>query len=684
MTRATKIEKKLPRRAFLQRSAAALTGLGAAVYLPNLPRFHRAVRSQSVPSGGPHLRSGGSARKVICIGMDGMDPKLLERFIAEGSMPTFKQLMQNGSYSKLRTTMPPQTPVAWSSFISGTDPGGHGIFDFIHRDPKKFEPYLSTSRSFDAKRKITVGDYSIPIGAGHVELMRRGPVLWSVLEEHGIPATVFQIPSNFPVVDGTSKTISGVGTPDLRGAYGAATLFVEEAFPHAERLSSQVKRVTPIEHVFSCPISGPKNSFRTDRKTSTAVMKVYRDPERPNVKIELGDHELVLKEGEWSEWTPLTFELLGQFATISGMVRIFVKHVHPHLRIYVSPINVDPMSPALPISSPPDYSRELSQAVGRFYTQGFPADTKSLSESVLSDEDYFSQAKIVLDENFAALDYQLKNFDEGFFFFYFSNLDQNTHMFWRTMDPSHPLYDPQASPAIKGAVKYFYNRMDEALRMVVDKVDSSTTLIVLSDHGFVPFTREFNLSSWLVDQGYTAVNSRRTMQQMKFFEQVDWLDTSAYALGLNGLYLNIAGRDRHGSVARHEVAKLKHEIIEKLQQAVDPRTDQRAVSAAYDAEKIFSPNYLAVAPDILVGYAPGYRISDEAAFGQFPEEIFNERTDKWAADHCIYPDAVPGVLISNRSISAENPALWDLAPTILNEFGIEPPSSMTGKKIFAT
>jgi hypothetical protein len=194
---------------------------------------------------------------------------------------------------------------------------------------------------------------------------------------------------------------------------------------------------------------------------------------------------------------------------------------------------------------------------------------------VLSDDEYHELAKYVLDESLKLFDYQFSKFTDGFFFFYFSSTDQNQHMMLRLMDPTHPLYNPNGSRETKNAVLYFYKQMDEVLRQVLAKVDSSTTLIAMSDHGFAPFTREIHLSSWLLENGFTALEDLKYRAQGEFYQHVDWSRTSAYALGINGIYLNIKGREKDGIVSPDKADELRIEIANKLREFRDPVSGAR-------------------------------------------------------------------------------------------------------------
>ncbi len=659
----------MDRRKFVKNTCIGLSG-AAASGLISSPIAKALV---------PFIRDNSKARKAIVIGMDGVDPGLVRRFVAEGKLPTFKKLMETGYFGPLQTTLPPQSPVAWSSFISGTNPGGHGIYDFIHRDASAFTPYLSTSRSFAGSSKIDIGHWSLPLESGRVELMRKGAKIWQPFEDAQIPATIFQIPGNFPVVGKSTRMISGMGTPDLLGGYGTFTYYTDTYVEGSEKFTSgRVVKVRLIDHKVKTVLQGPQNAFRNDGKPSEIDLIIRRDPSEQTVKIDIQDQQFLLRQGEWTDWVPLRFDFVPHVFSASGMVRFYAKEVHPRLKLYVSPINIDPADTSLPICSPANYSAEVSEAVGRFHTQGLPADTKGLAYGVLSNDEFLSQSKQVLLESERNFEFELSRFKEGLLFFYFSSVDQNSHMMWRNMDPTHPLYEPNASPEAKNAVTFFYQRMDEMLRLALSKVDSSTLLIALSDHGFCPFVREFHLSTWLVQQGYTAVTDPDKYQESEFFDYVDWNKTKAYALGINGIYLNLKGREKRGVVAADEIEALKAEIIAKLASVRDPQNGKRIIVTAYDSQKAYSGPFVSLAPDIVVGYDRGYRVSDEAVLGKFPRGIVGDRTDKWSADHCVDPSVVPGIFLTNWRCTGPNPGIWDVAPSILNAFGLPVPSGMTG------
>ncbi len=624
------------------------------------------------------------SKRVLVIGFDGMDPKILSRLIEEGKVPSFEKLNNIGDFLPLYSSIPPQSPVAWANFITGMNPGGHGIFDFIHREPESYLPFLSTSRTEPPKRTIKLGSLILPLSGGKVELLRQGRAFWQVLEEYDIPATIFRVPSNFPPAKTKQRTISGMGTPDVLGTYGTFSFYTEQPKELREDISGgAVFPVEVVDNVVKAQLVGPPNTFKEDNPTAVVDFTVYIDPENRMAKIVVQDEEVILKEGEWSQWVRVKFRMVRLLTSLRGICRFYLKETRPVFKLYVTPINLDPKDPAMPISTPKSYSKELCRRLGYFYTQGMPEDTKALDQGVLDDGEFLQQAEIVLEERMRMFNYELERFRSGLLFFYFSTLDQGTHTFWRLMDPKHPSYDPQLVAKYGNVVETLYLKMDEALGMALGYVDENTTLIVMSDHGFAPFYRGFQLNTWLKENGYVALVDEWRQGETEFFMNTDWDNTRAYALGFNGLYINQAGREGYGIVSPGEEKEaLLEELAERLTQVRDPQTGLQVISHVYRADEVYQGEAMKYAPDLIIGYNWGYRASNETALGQFPRELFRDNTDKWSGDHCIDYVWIPGIILSNKKIIYRQPALYDIAPTILAEFGIPVPKEMVGRPIF--
>jgi predicted AlkP superfamily phosphohydrolase/phosphomutase len=624
---------------------------------------------------------------MIILGIDGLDPDLLTKFMAEGKMPNFARLAAQGSFRRLTTSIPPQSPVAWSNMITGMNAGGHGVFDFIHRDPKTLQLYFSTSKVEGPKHSLHIGSWVIPLGGGTAEQLRHGKAFWEILDEHGVPNYVYRIPANFPPIVAKGKTLSGMGTPDLRGTYGTFTFYTDDPTAAVGALEGgEIVQVEVKNNRVATNLIGPDNSFRRNSLPSTEPFTVDVDPLEPVARIGLEDRQFVLKEGEWSGWVPVEFHLvpvLGNLiGNVKGICRFYLKQAHPRFQLYVSPINIDPENPALPISTPSDYSRDLAKQIGKFHTQGIAEDTKALTAGVLDDKEFLEQSHTVLAEHRRAFDAEFPKFHQGLFFFYFSSLDLNGHMLWRLTDPQSPAYDAALAAQYGSSLEEFYEQMDQVLGEVMPKVDENTTLLVLSDHGFAPFRRSFNLNTWLLNNGYVTRKADAGGDSSEPFADVDWSRTRAYGLGINGLYLNVRGREREGMVDPAEADALLREIRQKLLEVRDPKDGSQVITRIDLASEVYQGPYARTGPDALVGYNRGYRSGWKTILGAFPAEVLEDNTNPWSGDHCMDFTKVPGVLLSNRKIEAQAPALTDMAPTILSEFGIAKTKDMMGQSVF--
>jgi predicted AlkP superfamily phosphohydrolase/phosphomutase len=668
------LRKGLTRRGFLQGVAGAAALAAGCGRTPD-------------PTHGMRTRDGG---KVLIVAFDGLDPALVRQWMAEGRLPNLTRLKKQGGFRELGTSIPPQSPVAWSNFITGMDSGGHGIFDFIHRDPATYLPYLSTTKAETPSKFWHVGRYVLPRDGGKMELLRRGKAFWEFLAEANIPATIFCVPSNFPPVEGPFRTLSGMGTPDLLGGYGSFSYFAEQPprpNPDKEITGGKVFEVEVMQGVVDAVLTGPKNTYIKVSEGAPAPdaqqpFRVYVDRDSDAAVLELNGERTVLKVGEWSDWLTVHFTMVPGVIAVNGMVRCLLKSVAPAFALYVSPINIDPRDPAMTISTPPTYSRELADARGGpYYTQGIPEDTKALSSGMMSNKEFLAQATRVLDERLDLYRYELARFRDGCLFFYFSSSDQQAHTFWRTMDHDHPAYRADVDEAFTNTLRDLYTRLDGALGEAMAKLDDKTTLLVMSDHGFSPYYQSFHLSSWLLENGYVKLKDPSD-RKSEFLANVNWFGTKAYTLGINGLYLNLAGRERSGVVGAGDADRLLDEISARLLDVRDPVNDRRVISKVYKSSQAYHGPYAKDAPDLIIGYARGYRASWETALGKFPAgSLLRPNDDAWSGDHCMAAEEVPGVVFANRPIKLANPALTDLPVTILELFGLPRPKEMQGKNI---
>jgi predicted AlkP superfamily phosphohydrolase/phosphomutase len=659
----------LSRRDFIKAGAAAtaMIGLGGAARFT--PKVYGRARA---------------TKKMIVLGLDGLDPVLTRRWIDEGRLPAFQKLLrQGGDFRPLGTSLPPQTPVAWSNFITGMDPGGHGIFDFIHRDPKTYIPIFSATETSGAAKTIRIGKTVLPLSGGQVRNLRKGRAFWQILEDSDIPATVFRMPSNYPPVETRQRTLSGMNTPDIKGSYGifnyytnAATSVIQEAGG-----GGRVHDVFVVGDRVEAELPGPTNSFKTDAPETTVPFQVFVDPSNAAAKIRIQGREFVLKEGEWSGWIHVHFNLIPT-QSVHGICLFYLKEIRPKFKLYISPVHVDPARPALPISTPESYARELERRFGPFFTKGLPADTSALENGVLDEEEFLKLDAMVYEESMAMLDYELGRFDQGLLFFYFSNADQRQHMFWRLTDPGHPAYDEKLAARFGDIIAGTYAEMDKALDAALAKVDKDTVILVMSDHGFNTFRRGFNLNTWLLREGYHRLKRPWKQEESALFDNSDWSKTRAYGVGLNSLYINERGREGEGTVAAGpDKDNLVREIAAKLEALTDPLTGERPILKAFISKDTYRGANVASAPEIVLGFNRGYRISWQSPLGGFPKEVLENNTQKWSGDHMSAPDVLPGIAFSNRKFTADAPALHDLTASVLGVFGVDKPEDMIGRNV---
>jgi len=623
--------------------------------------------------------------RVLVLGIDGMDPSQLLQRMREKEAPNFSRLARQGTFLPLGTSIPPQSPVAWSNFITGMNPGGHGIFDFLRHDRRTLA--IADSTTVLKKPSKFLG---IPVGGGMVNL-RRGRAFWEYLEDRRIPATVFRVPANFPPVGHTARSFSGMGTPDMRGTKGWFTYYTDRPPEDAEEVSGgSVVTVEVKDHVVRTELIGPPNPFREDEAEVRIPLTVYVDPDRTVARIDVGGEKVLLTPGEYSNWIRVEFPVFPLVSSPTGIVRFLLKSLDPVFRLYMSPVNVDPADPAFPISTPGGAVEEQSRALGAFYTQGMPVDTKAFEWDVLDEDEFLMQAFTVLKERERLLDYELEEFRRrgGFLFFYFSAVDLTNHMMWSAGDPQHPGYRRGGSPRAQKAMKLLYREMDRILGRVLDGLEDKTTLIVMSDHGFAPYYRQVHLNTWLAREGFLCPfeldrtdGETEQLRGAKLRDDVDWLRSRAYAIGFNGIYLNLEGREAMGRVLEKDKEQVLRAIEQKLLAWRDPANGKRIVSRVYRPQAVYSGPHVDQAPDLLIGYARGYRSSNETALGEFGGVVIENNLDRWSGDHMIAAEEVPGILLMNRKVGIREPRLVDLPVTVLDLFGIAKPEAMVGKSL---
>lgn len=559
-----------------------------------------------------------AGKRVIVLGVDGMDPAFVERHWAE--LPNLRKLRDSGGLARLATTTPPQSPVAWSTFITGLDAEQHGIFDFVRRDPATGQPVSSFAETLEPRFRLPLGPYVLPLSKARVRLLRRGRAFWELLAEHGVPVTVMRMPVNYPPVE-QGEALAGMGTPDLEGTFGTFTYYTDDPLESpGEVPGGRIVAVAMEGHRVVLLVDGPPHPLRRDGRRLRVDVLADIDPAADAIRCRVGDDEYILRRGEWSPWIRVRFDFgLGG---IRGMFRLYARELGPALRIYRTAVNVDPSDAALPVSWPAGFSRELAERVGPFSTLGIREDTAAVRQGVLARDEYLAQSRLIFAEDEALLRDCLARFHDGFLFFYFSEIDQNSHLLWGRFEDE---------------LLRTYQAVDRAVGLVREQAPDAT-VIVMSDHGFAAFDKSVNLNTWLRQEGFAG---------------------RAMAMGLNALYVK---------------PDAVQELARKLREFRDPETGGHVV------EDVTVNRF---APEITVGYAPGYRASWETGLGETPVgSILRTNQDAWIGDHCIAAGEVPGVLLGTRKPLAGDAQLKDLSVSILRLFGITPAAEMKGRALY--
>ena len=625
------------------------------------------------------------AKKVVILGLDGMDPGMTTKLMREGRLPNFQKLAERGVFRPLDTSVPSMSPVAWSTFATGVDASRHCIYDFLTRDPCTYAPLLSSTDIGSAKKVINIGRYIVPLGKPKMKLLQKSQHFWKLLGDKNIFSIIQRVPITFPPVPfKNGLLLSGMCVPDLRGSQGTFSFFSTESEGDAAKFIGGEQTVLRRKgNAIRSRIVGPDNSMLKTggRMTLPFTLTIAEDGQSARLEID-DDETLTLKLNEYSDWVELTFKA-GLGVKVSGIAKFYLISTDPHVNLYMTPIHIDPENPAMPISHPEVYAIYLAKKQGKYATLGLAEDTWSLNNRVIDEKIFFDQAISICEERETMFLDAVKQTKSGLVTTVFDTTDRVQHMFYRYLDPTHPANAGKDTEQWKDAIAQVYERADALVGKVWHLVDEpNTVFMVISDHGFTNFRRGVNINSWLRDNGYLFLKDENATTSGEWFEGIDWTRTKAFALGLTGIFINRAGREKSGIVAEGaEYRELVKELAAKLEDMIDPANGKRCVRKVVMSQQYFDGPYRFDAPDLLVGWEGGYRNSWECAVGQVTEETITDNTRSWSGDHCVDPDIVPGVFFCDRTINTETPRLIDIPATVMKLFGQKIPNYMQGKMI---
>lgn len=587
---------------------------------------------------------------TLILGLDAFDPNIFERLHDRGRLPTLGKYADSGGYARFGVTNPPQSEVSWTSIATGLNPGAHGLFDFVHRDPATYRVHASL---LPTKKGLAGTQFVRPYNAR---------TLFDHAVDRGYPATTLWWPATFPAqAQNPVNTLPGLGTPDLLGRLGVGTFFTDD--PDLNATENKI----PIEHLtqksndhYTGALHGPaRKKLLGGMETTTAGFHLEQTGD-DTAALTIDGRRIELRLGQWSPILELSFKI-GLIFSVKALTRFILTQLEPHVRLYALPLQIHPGHSPWPYGASGGFVKDTWDNCGPFLTLGWPQDTTALEEGYIDDDHFLALCHDILAARERVLMHHIDHFHEGALASVFDTLDRVQHMFWRQR------------PDI---VEDWYVRLDQLVarvqeRLAQRRLQEEVRLVIVSDHGFSDFHHKVHLNHWLEEAGYLVTtdhqpldssanssnssNSWQKNTRRHSLSDVNWSQTRAYALGLNGIYLNLAGREGQGAVSPADRDRLVRDLCRALQQWQGP-DGQPVVQEALPRDQAFQGPFAEHGPDIVVGYAPGYRASQDTGLGKWPAQTIVPNNDHWAADHCISAAAVPGVLFANQDRLRDHPS----------------------------
>ncbi|HUE86384.1 MAG TPA: alkaline phosphatase family protein [Vicinamibacterales bacterium] len=608
-------------------------------------------------------------RQIVIIGFDGMDPDLARAWMRDGRLPNLAALAAAGGIYDLETTPSPESAIAWTSFATGMNPGKHNVYDTSRRDP---QTYRSSPALATREPATFLFDY-IPVAREQWTSTRAGATFWSVAGNAGVRSSILGVPGTFPPEDpANSELLSGTPLPDIRNTSGTFHYFATNLEPGEEHTSpsgSIVRHLVFERRLAHAAIVGPLHPI-TGENTSVPFTIGWNHEAR-SANVEIAGSALHLREGEWSRWIELDFRV-NALARVRGMTQLLLIRAGTELQLYVSPVNWHPASPPAAISSPPSFAAELYERLGPYRTLGHAAASAALDEERIEEAAFLEDADRAFQDRAETILHRVDTGEWNLIVGVIDTLDRVQHMMWRFIDRQHPRYDAELARRYGASIQQSYQQADEFVGKVLERVGPETIVMIVSDHGFHPFRSTVSLNAWLVQNGYMALAD----------SEIDWSRTRAYATVSGHVYVNLQGREGQGIVAPGaEYDGVVDGLTRDLMTIVDPHTGAHIVRRVSKRADIYRGPFVVNAPDVQVGFAPGYRA--EAAALTVTSRVVEPNRRKWSGDHVSAdPQITAGVLITNATLPIDAaPRLIDLAPTVLRLFDVAIPADIDGRPL---
>lgn len=587
--------------------------------------------------------------KAILVGFDAFDPVFFERLHNSGKVPNLSGVLAKSGYSSFKVSNPPQSEVSWTSIATGMNPGGHGLFDFVHRNPETYGLFVSL----------------LPTRGGLLGTIFTPPyqaeTIFDAAVKDGYPAASLWWPATFPARLGSPvQTIPGLGTPDIFGQLGVGISFSIDPLRDESNLKTRTGHLHPDgKSAFKGNLAGPAK--QTGSKTiSTSLDFSITVLEKDLVKLSIGKQEIDLREGIWSPVIEIQFQV-SPMVNIKAVTRVILTRNQPDPVLYFLPLQLHPLGSPWPYGTPKGLLSKLWKNQGPFLTLGWPQDTTALEEGFIDEDQFLSLCDQIFEQRINIFMSMIDSYKEGVLACVFDSLDRIQHMFWKSR------------PDI---IESWYLKLDALAGKIINNLSGKPDadqikLLFLSDHGFNNFEHKVNLNRWLINKGYLQLRSDAGSQT---FSDVDWIKSRAYAIGLNSIYLNLAGRESQGLVTGTQKVEILETIRTDLLQWKGP--DGKSVFHRIQANpEAFQGPLSEYGPDLVLGFNPGYRASAKTGLGGWGDKTIEQNSDHWEGDHCFDSEVVPGVLFNNGGLdNFPSPSYADI-PAMTIDKELENPQS---------